>query len=100
MKPTWKLQSNLGPQLATGLKHALREEMDLRGRQLVAKLDGYMREQSAKLDRLVKEKSRELIGKFNLSHEEIVMLARQLTDRFWSGIGFQSELKILTTTES
>jgi uncharacterized protein (TIGR03545 family) len=74
-KPKWKIESNLGPQLAEGINGAVRRYLTERRDRLVAKVQGKVDEQLAKLDAKRQEAQQELMGKLGENQELVGQLA-------------------------
>ena len=74
-KPLWKIDSNLGPQLAEGVNGAVRRYLTERRDRLVAKVQGKVDEQLAKLDARRQEAQQELLGKLGEDQQVVTQLA-------------------------
>ncbi len=74
-KPQWKIESNLGPQLAAGVDGAMRKYLTDRKDRLMAKITGGVDEQLAKLDGRRQEAQQELLGKLGDDQKLIGELA-------------------------
>ena len=77
-RPRWKLQSNLGPQLAAGLQAAVRNELAEREQQLLAMANQRAEEELAKLQQQLAEKHQSLLQKLELGDEQLDQFKRQL----------------------
>lgn len=80
-KPTWKLQSNLGPQLASGLTGALRAELESRQQEISATLDQYLAAEQAKLADCMQAEQNRVTEKLALSSQEMEGLKRVVAGR-------------------
>lgn len=70
-RPQVQLQSNLGPQVAAGLRGAFHRELAFRRDQLIAKADRTVAEQTAKLDQMLKRQEQELVERLNLGEGQL-----------------------------
>lgn len=92
-KPSWQLQSNLGPQLATGLTTALRAELEARQHELVATLDQYLTGEQAKLDQRLAAQQEKVLGQLGIAMTEVDDLKRLVAGRLKvPGIGKLDDL--------
>jgi hypothetical protein len=92
-KPSWQLQSNLGPQLATGLTTALRAELEARQHELVATLDQYLIGEQAKLDQRLAAQQEKVLGQLGIAMTEVDDLKRLVAGRLKvPGIGKLDDL--------
>ena len=76
-KPQWKLQSNLGPQIADGVNTALTQELEFHRQELVAKLDAAVREKLVAMQSMMNERFQESIAGLNLNETQ----ARELIEK-------------------
>lgn len=74
-KPSWKIDSNLGPQLADGVNGAVRKYLTERRDRLVAKVQGKVDDQLAKLETVRQEAHQELMGKLGEDQQLMTQLA-------------------------
>jgi uncharacterized protein (TIGR03545 family) len=74
-RPQWKIESNLGPQLADGINGAVRRYLADRGDRLVAKVQGKVDEQLAALDARRQQAQKELLGKLGDNQQLVGELA-------------------------
>jgi uncharacterized protein (TIGR03545 family) len=74
-RPRWKVESNLGPQLATALSGAMRQYLTDRKDRLVAKVKSGADEQLAKLDARRQAAQQELLAKLGQDQQFISQLA-------------------------
>jgi uncharacterized protein (TIGR03545 family) len=80
-RPRWKIESNLGPQLAAGIDGAVRRYLADRRDRLVAKVQGKVDEQLAKLAELRTQAQQELLASLG----EDQQLVTQLTSLMGGG---------------
>jgi uncharacterized protein (TIGR03545 family) len=74
-RPDFKIESNVGPQLAAGVNGAVTKYLTERKDRLVAKVQGKVDEQLAKLDAVRHEAHKELLGKLGEDQKLIAQLA-------------------------
>jgi uncharacterized protein (TIGR03545 family) len=74
-KPEWKIESNLGPQVAEGVNAAMRKYLTDRKDRLVAKVKGGVDEQLAKLAAARQTAQQELLDKLGEDHKLFSQLA-------------------------
>jgi uncharacterized protein (TIGR03545 family) len=74
-KPSWKIDSNLGPQLADGVNSAVRKYLAGRRDAALAKVQGKVDEQLAKLEAMRTEAQQELLGKLGEDQQMMTQLA-------------------------
>lgn len=87
-KPSWKLRSNMGPQIASGLNLALRDELLDRQNEMVVKLDNYLARRQMEFDKLVDAQRQEVLAKLELGSTEIDDLKQLVAGRIkLPGIG-------------
>ena len=79
-RPKWKLKTNLGPQLAAGLKSSLRRELAGRQEQLAAQLQHVTDQQLASFSKKIAARQQELLAKLNLGEQEIAQLQQLITE--------------------
>lgn len=80
-RPTWKLQSNLGPQLAASLTAALRAELDARQVEIAAKLDQYLEGERTRLADRMRAQEEKVSQKLANSAQEMEGLKRVVAGR-------------------
>jgi uncharacterized protein (TIGR03545 family) len=73
-RPQWKIESNLGPQLADGINGAVRRYLSERRDRLVAKVQGKVDEQLAALEARRQEAQKELLGKLGENQQLVAEL--------------------------
>ena len=78
-EPRWKLESNLGTQLAAGLRTALSQEVQHRQQQLLAKVNQEMDRQLLRVRNEIGAKQRELLSELDLDSEELRFVRDELT---------------------
>lgn len=74
-KPQWKIDSNVGPQIAAGVSGAMKKYVADRKARLLAKVQGGVDEQLAKLDAMRQSAQQELLGKLGEDQKLIGQLA-------------------------
>jgi uncharacterized protein (TIGR03545 family) len=74
-KPSWKIESNLGPQLADGVNGAVRKYLAGRRDAALAKVQGKVDEQLAKLESMRTQAQQELLGKLGEDQQVMTQLA-------------------------
>jgi uncharacterized protein (TIGR03545 family) len=74
-KPKWKIESNLGPQVASGVNGAVRRYLADRRDRLVAKVQSKVDEQLAKLQARRAEAEQELLAKLGENQQLVGQLA-------------------------
>lgn len=74
-KPQWQIDSNVGPQLADGMKGAAKKYLTERRDRLVAKVQGKVDEQMARLDAKRQEAQAELMGKLGENQQIVEQVA-------------------------
>jgi uncharacterized protein (TIGR03545 family) len=79
--PQWKLQSNLGPQLASGLSDALSAELAEREKALAATLENYLLAQQTKLDELLATEQQKVLAQLHLGLADVDTLKRRVAGR-------------------
>ena len=77
-RPVWKLQSNLGPQLASGLHQAVQEELAARQQQLLGQANQLVEEELGKVQQKLMQQHRELLEQLELGDEQLQQFKRQL----------------------
>ncbi|MFH1920955.1 MAG: TIGR03545 family protein [Planctomycetota bacterium] len=80
-KPDWKLQSNLGPQLAGALNGMLKRELEARRQELLAYVRGQVESELAQFEGVILAKQEELFGKLNLDSAELQQLTQLIARR-------------------
>lgn len=73
-RPSARLHSDLGPQLAEGLNTAVRQELQTRVDQLTGRINREVTDQLGKLDQLVSARSNELLARLNVPRAELEKL--------------------------
>jgi uncharacterized protein (TIGR03545 family) len=92
-KPSWELQSNLGPQLASTLHEALQAELDVRCLELTETLDNYLASEQEKLTQLLAAEQQKVTDKIAAGTLEIEGLRRQVAGRIkLPGLGGRDDL--------
>lgn len=79
--PHWKLKSNLGPQLASGLSGALSAELAEREKALAATLEQYLLAQQTKLDELLAAQQQKVLAQLHLGLADVDTLKRRVAGR-------------------
>jgi uncharacterized protein (TIGR03545 family) len=74
-RPDFKIESNVGPQLAAGINGAVTKYLTERKDRLVAKVQGKADEQVAKLEKLRQEAQQELLGTLGEDQKLVTQLA-------------------------
>jgi uncharacterized protein (TIGR03545 family) len=74
-KPSYQIESNLGPQLAAGVSGAVRRYLVDRKDRMVAKIQGQIDQQLARLDAARSQAERELLAKLGEDQQLISQLA-------------------------
>jgi hypothetical protein len=74
-RPDFRIDSNVGPQLAAGVNGAVTKYLTERKDRLVAKVQGRVDEQMSKLDKLRSEAQQELMGKLGEDQKLVTQLA-------------------------
>lgn len=80
-QPEWRLQSNLGPQLAAGISAALRRELDMRREQLVAEYRGRVEEELARAEQKLAGQQQQLLAKLDGAIAEARQVGNHLAQR-------------------
>ena len=80
-KPTMRLQSNLGPQLASGINAMIRSELVARERQLNAIAHAEVDQQLAKLQQKITERHGDILKQLELGDSELAMLKNEIAAR-------------------
>ncbi|MCO6453766.1 MAG: TIGR03545 family protein [Pirellulaceae bacterium] len=80
-RPRWRLQSDLGSQLATGINAAVRQELAQRAGDLSDQADRLLQEQQARLDDFILGKQAELVEKLNLGEQQLADFQQLVTQR-------------------
>jgi len=80
-KPRWKLDSNLGSQLAGAFDGLFQRELETRRRQLVAHVNGQVDDQLAQLERTVLAKQEEFLAKLDLNGVQLQDMNRVIARR-------------------
>ena len=78
-KPSWKLQSNLGTQLASGFQTAVQDELLARQEQLMARANAEVDQAVGKLEQQLLAKQNELLQGLNLSSNQLDMIKNELS---------------------
>lgn len=78
-EPTWKLQSNLGPQLATAVTSAFQRELDARVQQIAADVHSHADQEVARFDQLLLARQRAVLEKLQVSDNEVAQLGRMVS---------------------
>ncbi len=81
-RPSTRLHSDLGPQLAEGLNTAVRQELQTRVEQLTSRVSREFKEQLDKLDQLVRVKSDELVARLNVPRAELEKLTAPIAGQW------------------
>jgi uncharacterized protein (TIGR03545 family) len=76
--PKYDLQSNLGPQLAVGLNQAVRQELQQREQQLLARANREVEQQVAKLEAELLSKQGKLLQRLEIGDEQLGELKKLL----------------------
>ena len=77
-RPTWRLQSNLGPQLAVGLEQAVHLELAARQEQLLSIARQQVDEELARVQQKLAAQHREILEQLELGDQQLEQLKRQL----------------------
>jgi uncharacterized protein (TIGR03545 family) len=80
-KPSMRLQSNLGPQLADGLNTMLRNELAAREQQLTAKADAEVDRQVARMEQKLVQRHGDVLKKLELGDKELAMIKNDIASR-------------------
>ncbi len=83
-RPTWRLQSNLGPQLAAGLQAAVQNELAVREQQLLAMANERAEAELAQLQQKLVQKHQGLLQQLELGDAQLDQFKRQLLARVQS----------------
>jgi uncharacterized protein (TIGR03545 family) len=75
---SWKLHSNLGPQLAGGLNRVLAQKVKSKRRQLARQVDDAAREQVTLFEKLLNDRYGQLVSRLNLSETHSRQLIRKV----------------------
>jgi hypothetical protein len=81
VSPEWKLQTNLGPQFASGLNAAIKQELTARQEQLAGRLQRVTDQQMSRFAALIAERQKKLLDELRLGEQEIETVRQLLTDR-------------------
>lgn len=81
-RPSARLHSDLGPQLAEGLNTAVRQELQMRVDQLTSRINREVTEQLGKLDQLVSAQSNELLARLNVPRAELEKLTTPMAGQW------------------
>ncbi len=84
LKPRYELRSNLGPQLATGLNQAVRQELAAREQQLLAKADSEVKEELDKLQEKLAADHGKILERLEVGDEQMQQIRTLLTARIGS----------------
>jgi hypothetical protein len=87
--PHFTIQSDIGQQVAEGMRAALSHQLDHGRDELAARLNDQAAKQTDKLKDLFKQKSQSLSSQLNLNEQQVTQLMQQLTG------GRIAELEIL-----
>ena len=79
--PSWKLESNLGPQLVDGINQVVQEEVVRRQRQLAASLDETWNEQLARVRDQLNQQTSGWDNKLAMGQSQIDQLKNRLVER-------------------
>lgn len=77
-RPSWKINSDLGPQLASGINSAVRDEIEHRQEELLTKANEEVDAQVASLQQELLAKQQGLLDELNLGNEELAFVKDQL----------------------
>jgi hypothetical protein len=77
-RPTWQLQSNLGPQVADGLQQAVQLELAARQQQLLSIARQQVDEELARVQQKLAAQHREILEQLELGDQQLEQLKRQL----------------------
>lgn len=77
-RPIWKLDSNVGRQLANGWQTAFTNEMAPRQEQLIARANEEIDAQIVKLHNKIVKQQYDLLGRLNLENEELNLLTNEI----------------------
>ena len=80
-RPEWKIDSNLGPQLAEGINGAVRRYVAERRDRLVAKVQGKVDEQLAALDARREAAQQELLASLGENQQVVTQLTGLLSGK-------------------
>ena len=80
-KPNWKLKTNLGPQLASGLKSSLRRELAGRQQQLTTQLQQMTDQHLATFAQSIASRQQQLLAKLNLGEQQIAQLQQLIAEQ-------------------
>ena len=79
LRPQWKLQSNLGPQLASSLNQAMRQELSRRQRELTHRGQQLAQRELDTLQTRFAQEHRDVLRRLEIGDEQLQMIRRQLT---------------------
>ncbi len=77
-RPSWKLRSNLGQQLSTGLQTAVQQEAQHRQQQLMARANQELAEQIDRLEGQLTAKRDAILSELNLDTQQLDFIKREL----------------------
>ena len=77
-RPEWKLQSNLGPQLADGLQEAVQHELAAREQELLELAGRHVEEQLDQVQQKLSQQQREILQQLEVGDDQLQHLQRQL----------------------
>ncbi len=77
-RPKWRLQSNLGPQLAGGLQEAVQHELAAHEQQLLELAGRHVEEQLDQVQQKLSQQQREILQQLELGDDQLQHLQRQL----------------------
>ena len=81
-RPSTRLHSDLGPQLAEGINTAVREELQVRIAELTGRIGNEVSERLAKLEQLVRDKTGELLASLNVPRADLEKLAAPMAGQW------------------
>jgi len=81
-RPSARLHSDLGPQLADGLNTAVRQELQARVDQLAGRVSGQVSEHLDKLDQLVRIKGDEMLARVNVRRADLEKLTAPIAGQW------------------
>ena len=84
-KPRWRMQSNLGPQIAEGVNLAMRQELDARTQQLAQKVNLRVERKWAELEQVLTQRSDQLLAGLSAEQQQIAQIVQQFGGKSLGG---------------